>query len=139
MRKESRVTALKTIPMFAAFATKELEAVAKLIEVVDVAAGEVLVKQGQRGHEFYVISDGVADVLRDGNTVATLQPGDFFGELAVLDPQPRNATVQMKTEGQVLILSEREFFGLLGSAPSLSRKLLIGLARRLHASNSVSA
>ncbi len=139
MRNSSRSAALRAVPMFAAFADKELEAVAKVIEVVDVKAGEVLVKQGDRGHEFYVISDGVADVVRDGTTVATLKPGDFFGELAVLDPQPRTATVEMTTEGQVLILSEREFFGMLQSAPTLSRKLLIGLARRLHDDGSVTA
>ena len=139
MRNSSRSAALRAVPMFAAFADKELDAVAKVIEVVDVKAGEVLVKQGDRGHEFYVISDGAADVVRDGTTVATLKPGDFFGELAVLDPQPRTATVEMTTEGQVLILSEREFFGMLQSAPTLSRKLLIGLARRLHEDGSVTA
>ena len=139
MRNSSRVNALKSVPLFAAFADKELEAVAKVIEVVDVPAGEVLVKQGARGHEFYVISEGAADVIQDGKTVATLKPGDFFGELAVLDPQPRTATVAMTAAGQVMILSEREFFSLLASAPTLSRKLLIGLARRLHAENSVTA
>lgn len=136
MRNASRVNALKAVPMFAAFADKELEAVAKVIEVVDVPAGEVLVKEGARGHEFYVISEGQADVIQSGKTVATLKAGDFFGELAVLDPQPRTATVQMSAAGQVMILSEREFFSLLSSAPTLSRKLLIGLARRLHAQSS---
>lgn len=139
MRNSSRTSALRAVPMFAAFADKELDAVAKVIEVVDVPDGDVLVKQGERGHEFYVISDGSADVAIDGATVATLKPGDFFGELAVLDPQPRQATVTMTSDGQVLILSEREFFGLLSSAPTLSRKLLIGLARRLHDERSVTA
>ena len=136
MRNSSRVNALKSVPLFAAFAERELEAVAKVIEVVDVLAGDVLVKQGARGHEFYVISGGQAEVILDGATVATLKAGDFFGELAVLDPQPRTATVQMSASGQVMILSEREFFSLLSSAPTLSRKLLIGLARRLHAQRS---
>ncbi len=139
MRNSSRTAALRAVPMFAAFADKELDAVAKVIEVVDVPAGDVLVKQGDRGHEFYVISDGEADVTIDGETVASLKPGDFFGELAVLDPHPRQATVTMTTAGQVLILSEREFFGMLTSAPTLSRKLLIGLARRLHGERSVTA
>ncbi len=139
MRNSSRTQALRAVPLFAAFADKELDAVAKVIEVVDVPAGDVLVTQGERGHEFYVISDGEADVVIDGSTVASLKPGDFFGELAVLDPQPRQATVTMTTPGQVLILSEREFFGMLSSAPTLSRKLLIGLARRLHGERSVTA
>ena len=139
MRNSSRTQALRAVPLFAAFADKELDAVAKVIEVVDVPAGDVLVTQGERGHEFYVISDGEADVIIDGSTVASLKPGDFFGELAVLDPQPRQATVTMTTAGQVLILSEREFFGMLSSAPTLSRKLLIGLARRLHDERSVTA
>lgn len=139
MRNTSRTKALRQVPMFAAFADKELDSVAKVIEVVDVKADEVLVKQGERGHEFYVISDGEAEVTIDGKQVANLKPGDFFGELAVLDPQPRQATVTMTTAGQVLILSEREFFGLLSSAPTLSRKLLIGLARRLHTDQSVTA
>ena len=132
MRNSSRVKALKAVPMFAAFADKELDAVAKVIEVVDIPAGDKLVVQGARGHEFYVISEGEADVIQDGETIASLKAGDFFGELAVLDPSPRTATVQMTSAGQVMILSEREFFGLLATAPTLSRKLLIGLARRLH-------
>jgi len=137
MSRTSRTAALRAVPLFTAFADKELSAVAKVIEVVDVKADEVLVTQGQRGHEFYVIAEGTADVVRDGAKVASLSAGQWFGELAVLNPQPRNATVTMTTAGQVLILSEREFFSLLATAPSLSRKLLIGLASRLHSEDSI--
>lgn len=139
MRNDDRIRTLKAVPLFGAFAPRELSAVAKVVEVLDVAAGEDLVRQGQRGHEFYVLATGSAEVTRDGETIAKLGSGDFFGELAVLDPQPRTATVTMTSPGQVLILAEREFFSLLSSAPTLSRKLLIGLARRLHDRDSVTA
>lgn len=130
--KAARLEHLRAVPMLRAFTKKELELVDRLAEVLDVKAGQALVTEGERGHEFFVIADGKAEVTRGGSTVATLGPGDHFGELAVLDPQPRTASVTMASDGQVMILTEREFYRMLQEAPTLSRKLLIGLARRLH-------
>jgi len=65
--------------------------------------------------------------------VAVLGPGDYFGELALLDPQPRSATTTMLSDGELLEVTQREFWQLVTDVPALARKLLHGLARRLHA------
>lgn len=131
-RTHKQLEHLRAVPLFHSFTDTELALVDRLVEVTPVKEGEVLVEQGQRGHEFYVVSEGTAEVVRDGRSVAVLRAGDHFGELAVLDPQPRTATVTMQSAGEVMTLAERQFFQLLQDAPTLSRKLLIALARRLH-------
>ena len=78
---------------------------------------------------------GRARVTRGRRTVATLGPGDYFGELALLDPGPRNASVTATTEMEVVELGSRELAGLLEEVPTIARKLLAGLARRLHAAD----
>ena len=98
----------------------------------DLAAGEPLVREGDVGHEFYIIVDGKATVSRGGRELATLGPGDFFGELALLDGHRRNATVTSATPLDVLCVGQQEFAALLSDLPQLSRKLLTGMARRLH-------
>ena len=105
-------------------------------EVHEVPGGEILVKEGSRGHEFYVIVDGAATVSRSGKKVAKLGAGDYFGELALLDPAPRDATITADSTMEVLCISEREFSGLLNEVPSLAKKILAGMARRLHEADS---
>ena len=89
--------------------------------------------EGAAGAEFFVILDGNATVSRHGKEVATLGPGDFFGDLALLDRAPRNATVSAVTPMELAVLGQREFSGLIDDVPGFSHKLLAGLARRLRA------
>jgi len=123
---------LRAVPLFSACTRKELVEIARLAERIDVAAGDILVREGTRTKEFYLILDGKAEVTRDGTAVAVLGQGQHFGELALLDPAPRNATVAMTTPGQVLCIAQREFATLLNDVPALSGQLLKGLARRIH-------
>ena len=123
---------LRAVPLFSACTRKELTEIARLAERLEVDAGEVLVKEGARTKEFYLILDGKAEVSRGGATLAVLGSGEYFGELALLDPAPRNATVTMTTSGQVLCLAQREFATLLTDVPTLTAQLLKGLARRIH-------
>jgi CRP-like cAMP-binding protein len=124
---------LADVPMFRACSKKDLALIARLAENHRFEKGQDVVKEGKRGQEFYVIVDGKAKVTRGGRKVATLGAGDHFGELALLDPSPRDATVTAETPLEVLILMEREFRSLLMEVPMLERKLLVALARRLHA------
>lgn len=124
--------ALAAVPMFGACTKKELKLIARLGERVKVSDGTSLVNEGRRGHEFYVLIDGKAEVLRGGQQVAVLGPGEHFGELALLDPAPRSATVRMTTDGEVLEITQPSFYELLEDVPVLARRLLAGLARRLH-------
>jgi CRP-like cAMP-binding protein len=130
---------LRTVPMFQTCSDKELRPVAKLAETLDFAAGEEIIKQGKTGHEFYILLSGKAEVTRDGVSIATLGPGDYFGELALLDPSPRVATVTMISAGQVLEVTQREFWQLMSDLPILPLKLLQGMARRMHADALASA
>lgn len=134
-RNRDRVAHLRAVPMLSALDDDELALVDRLAEKLDVPAGHVLMTEGQSGHEFYVLLDGTADVVRGTTTVASLGPGDHVGELALLDPQPRNATVTMTSDGEVLAVTQREFWQLLTDVPLLSRKVLQVLARRLHAAD----
>ncbi len=130
--KDQRIAHLRAVPMFQTCTDKELQLIGRLAEQVDAPAGEVLVREGRLGHEFYVVVAGKAEVVRDGSVVAVLGPGDCFGELALLDPHPRTATVTMVEAGEVLEISQREFWSLLREVPALPLKLLQGMARRLH-------
>jgi CRP-like cAMP-binding protein len=91
-----------------------------------------VVSEGDVGLEFFVVLEGEARVLRKGVQVDYIGPGSFFGELALLDHARRNATVEAVTHMNVAALPRRKFDALLTEIPSLSRHLLVGMARRLH-------
>lgn len=124
---------LRVVPMFSACTPKELSHIAQLIERLEVKSGDLLVKEGTRTREFFVIMDGHAEVTRRGEVLATLGSYQHFGELALLDPAPRNATVTMVSDGQVLVLTQQSFFTLVRDVPGLVKALLTGLAQRVHA------
>jgi CRP-like cAMP-binding protein len=130
---------LRAVPVFSACSPKELSQIAQIVERVDVKTGDMLVREGTRTNEFFIIHAGAADVIRNGEVVATLRAGQHFGELAVLDPAPRNASVRVVEPGQVLVLGQREFYTLLRDVPRLVKQLLTGLAQRVHALDGAAA
>ncbi len=123
---------LLAVPMFSACRPRELAHIARFVERVEVKEGDTLVKEGTRTHEFFIILAGEATVTRRGGTLATLGVGDYFGELALLDPAPSNATVTMAVNGEVLVLTQHDFFTVIRDVPTLVRALLTGLAQRVH-------
>jgi CRP-like cAMP-binding protein len=129
-RSDSFVDTLASVPLFSACSRKELQMVAKSAERVTLPAGRVVVTEGAAGSEFFVILDGLARVERHGRQVAILGAGNFFGDLALLDRAPRNASVVADTALEVARLGQRAFDSLLDH-PGFSKKLLAGLARRL--------
>jgi len=122
---------LAKIPLFRACTKQDLRRIASLADYDTAKRGEVIVREGRRGNELYVIVTGQADVSRDGEVVATLGAGDYFGELAVLRPAPRTATVTATTDVDLLIVTARELAILLTDVPLLARKLLSGMAARI--------
>lgn len=122
---------LAEIPLFSALSKRDLGRIAKASNEVTVSAGHVLVDQGDAGREAFVIVDGTATVKRNGRKVGTLGPGDSIGELALLDHGPRTATVTADTDLTTLVLSAREFAGVLEEVPGLAQKLLGQLASRV--------
>ena len=133
--RDSYLDHLARVPMFSACSKKELEKIARASDEIHVEAGHVLVEEGKPGHEFFLILDGTANVLRNGRKIATLGRGQYFGELSLLDRGPRSATVKAATDLDVLVLGQREFGGELDSVPALSRKLLAAMASRLRAAD----
>jgi CRP-like cAMP-binding protein len=122
---------LANVPLFRACSKEDLRRIARLADADTCRGGEVLVREGRRGNELYVIVEGEADVSRDGVSVATLAAGDYFGELAVLRPAPRTATVTATTDMELLIVTARELAILLADVPLFGRKLLTGMAARI--------
>ena len=131
-RRDEKIKYLSAVPLFSGCSKKELDLVAKHSEHMSFAEGKTLTTEGRIGYEFYLILDGKARVEKEGVEVATLGAGDFFGELALLDRSPRNATVVAATDLDAIVLGQREFSALLDIVPTLAHKLLIGLARRIH-------
>ncbi len=129
-RSDPFVETLGTVPLFSACSKKELQMVTKSAEHLAIPAGKVVVTEGAAGTEFFVILEGRARVERHGRHVAALGPGGFFGDLALLDRAPRNASVIADTELHVAKIGQRAFDELLDH-PGFSKKLLTGLARRL--------
>jgi CRP/FNR family cyclic AMP-dependent transcriptional regulator len=138
VRRDAFLDHLSKVPLFSALSKRDLQLVARAAEDVKVDAGKVLVTEGSAGTEFFVIVDGKARVTRRGRKVAELGPGQFFGELALLDRAPRNATVVAETPMELLVLGQREFAALIDEVPGLAHKLLAGLARRLRESDAKS-
>ncbi|MBF6554588.1 MAG: cyclic nucleotide-binding domain-containing protein [Acidimicrobiales bacterium] len=128
---------LKTIWLFSSCTASELRKIRSSLDEIEVPKGKVLVEEGRIGLEFFIVVTGTAVVTRNGKRVATLGPGDHFGELALLDRRPRSASVTSETDLDVLVLSQRQFNGLLQSVPSIGRKMLAAMANRLREADAV--
>ena len=131
MNKNSQIEMLRGLWLFERCSRKELEAIARLTTALDVPAGTVLARQGQAGQECFVIVSGKVEAKRSNVSVGTLGPGQFFGEMSLLERAPRVATVTTSEDTTVLVLSAKEFDALVASMPSVDRKMLISLAHRL--------
>ncbi len=97
---------------------------ARATDRVTVPAGTALIRQGELAHEFFVILEGVVDVTRDGRHLQTLGPGDFFGEIGLLGPPFRTATVIARSELCLAVVARREFRTLLRRFPKLASVVL---------------
>jgi CRP-like cAMP-binding protein len=125
-------TYLQRIPMFRSCSPDELDRIADLGSSMTVAEGQEIIRQGDLAEEFFVIVSGSADVTRDREAVATLGPGDYFGELALFDRALRNATVTATSPTELVSFTRGAFDELLDEVGSLRSALISGMARRLH-------
>ena len=131
LRTTNRVPELADIPAFMPVRDDTLRRIERRFERRSFDANDVVIAEGARGDEVFIIVSGQAVVARCGGEIATLGPGDWFGELAVLLDLPRNATVRALTPLRVFALSRASFFALLLDVPDLWRRLAAILARRL--------
>jgi CRP-like cAMP-binding protein len=132
INRRHAVDHLSRVPLFSSCSTGELQKITRLVTTLPTfPPGKVLAREGMPGREFVVIVEGKADVTVSGKWIATLGPGDFLGEIALLDGGPRTATVTCVTDVVAQVIAQREFHQMLEIAPTLARKVLAGLASRL--------
>lgn len=119
--------ALRGVPLFAGMSEKDLDRVAALAKRVHHAAGKVVVEEDKSGVGFHLITEGTAEASTRGTVVNELGPGDHFGEISMLDGQPRSASVTATTDLTTLAIPEWNFNRLLAEHPEMMRTLLIAL------------
>jgi CRP/FNR family transcriptional regulator, cyclic AMP receptor protein len=129
--QDTKVQALKGAPLCDSLSRKDLTQLARVSEDLEVEPGKVLCNEGEIGQEFFVIVDGKVKVTRKGRRVATRSSGQFVGEIALLEDVPRTATVTAETPVRLFVLTRKDFRHLLDTNPSVERKVLRALARRL--------
>jgi cAMP-dependent protein kinase regulator len=125
-------TYLSQVPMFARCTPEQLDRVAELGDAVTFAENEAVVREGEGGDTFYVVTGGKARVTRGEREIASLGAGDYFGELALFDPAPRNATVTAVSRISAIALSRESFRSALAEIGDLRDTILHGMAHRLH-------
>jgi len=131
IKQDDKMDRLETVPLFGACTRRQLRAVARIARVFDAAADTVLIRAGDRGEEFFLIVEGTARVHVSAKKRLRLRPGDFFGEMSLLDGEPRSATVLAETSLRLLVISRRNFTTLLEKVPGLTQNLLVTLCRRV--------
>jgi CRP/FNR family transcriptional regulator, cyclic AMP receptor protein len=122
---------LAAVPLFEGLSKKQLRRISSLMTRIDRPAGQVLTTEGQQGYEFFIVLDGEVEVRQGDRVIATRRPGDYVGEIALLDRRPRTATVVATTPVSVEVLSRSEFVSLLAEVPELSEQVMATMAQRL--------
>jgi CRP-like cAMP-binding protein len=133
LRKNAKVELIKGVPLFSHCSKKELGLIAQLADEIDLPEGKTLMREGDRGREFFVLVEGTADVRKGKRKLTTLGEGDFFGEIALVSQRPRTATVTTASPVRTLVVTEQSFRSLLDRAPDVQRKVLQALADRVAA------
>jgi CRP/FNR family cyclic AMP-dependent transcriptional regulator len=133
--QDTKADALGRCSFFGKLSRGELRELAKVTEDMEVDEGRALTREGAAGSEFFVIVDGEAAVTKDGADVRTLGPGDFFGEISLLEDRPRTATVTAKTPLRFFVLTRQNFRALLEKQPEIEQKVTSALEERLRATS----
>lgn len=129
--KTDPIESLRRVPIFSALDRRELDVLARLVKEQRYTAGTTIVKAGAGGHGLYIIKEGNVSVVRDGKNIAAMGPGQFFGEISVLDGGPRTADVRADTDTVCLTLVSWEVKPLLMENASMTYKMLVEMIKRL--------
>jgi CRP-like cAMP-binding protein len=122
---------LEDIPLFAGLSRKERDQVARWSDEIDVEAGYHLLDQGRFPHEFFVIEEGTVEVTKDGDHLADLGPGDFFGEIAIVEHDRRTATVVATTPLRAIVMFAPEFATMAEDMPAVAERIRAAIRERL--------
>jgi CRP/FNR family transcriptional regulator, cyclic AMP receptor protein len=126
------VDRLEGISLFATLSRNELERLSRWIDEVDVPRGKQLARENEFAHEFFVIDDGAAEVRKGDERIAELGPGDFFGEIGLLETERRTASVVAQTPMRLLVMFEREFKQMEREMPAVAERIRSAIYARLH-------
>jgi CRP-like cAMP-binding protein len=129
--RDARIDHLRRVPLFNDCTDEELRRIGDISKIVETPAGTVLTEMGRPGDTFFFIIDGQVSVQTPVGTGDPLRPGDFFGEMSLLDGEPRSATVTAVTDLRLLVVDRLSFWRLLSEAPDLVRRILTVLSRRV--------
>ncbi len=122
---------LKDVPLFADLSKKERGEIARFTDELDLPAGKVLGEEGSFAYEFFVIEEGTAEVTKGGERLAELGPGDFFGEIGLLESDRRTATVTATSPMKVIVMFGRDFRDAKRQLPSVAEKIEAAIRERL--------
>jgi CRP-like cAMP-binding protein len=131
LRQDEKMTYLQRVQLFEGCSSRQLRAIARIADVQEVPAGDVLAQAGDPGDRFFVIVDGAARIDVSAQKHSRIGPGEFFGEMSLLDGEPRSATVIADTAMRLLVIHRRDFMTLLGEVPALTQRILVTLSQRL--------
>jgi CRP/FNR family transcriptional regulator, cyclic AMP receptor protein len=129
--RKQQIEMLRRVPLFSDLTRREVDQLARTGRVVDHAQGHVVVTEGEKGVGFHLIMNGEARVTKGDRTVAKLGPGEWFGEVSMIDGGPRTATVAAATPLRTFGLASWDFHPLLRSSPTIAFKLLVTMCSRL--------
>jgi CRP/FNR family transcriptional regulator, cyclic AMP receptor protein len=131
VRKNAKVEMISKVPLFAGLSKSELGQVASIADEIDLRQDKVLIREGERGREFFALLEGEAEVRRKGRKLATMRQGEFFGEIALVSSLLRTATVTATSPVRALVIRDVEFRALLQQKPQIALKVLETVASRL--------
>lgn len=131
--RDEKIRHLERVPIFEDCTMKQLRGVADISKVVEVPERTVLCRQGEPGDEFFIMVDGTALVTVSAQKRVRIRPGEFFGEMCLLDGEPRSATVKAETDLRLLVIDRIHFWKLLREVPELTERMLVTLSRRIRA------
>ncbi len=131
LRKDAKIELLRRVPLFERCSKRDLQEVASVADELRLPGGRTLTTEGKHDRDLIVIVEGAAEVRRRGRKIATLNSGDFLGEIALVTARPRTATVTTTAPSQLLVITERDFRGLMRRTPSITFKIIEALGARL--------
>jgi CRP-like cAMP-binding protein len=127
----SKTDVLKKVPLFEECSKADLAKVARVADEIDLKEGKELIREGELARQFFILTDGWADVRRNGRKVNTLGPGDFFGEIGLVTDRLTSASVTTTTPARALVITRASFKSLLRDSPEIQLKVLKALAQRI--------
>lgn len=131
LRKNAKIELLKRVPLFSGCTKSQLAEIAMIADEIDIAAGKTMIREGERGRQFFVVVDGSVKVSKNGRAFKGRGGSEVFGEISLLTNVPTTATVTAATPVHALVVADHRFRELIEKSPGIQAKILASLAERL--------